>query len=50
MYLIGAMAQCETLKEFGKILFHITVLCTTTYEKHAEFWHFARDQWTNIMC
>jgi len=36
IYLIGAMVQCETLKEFGKILFHVTVLCTTTYEKHAK--------------
>jgi len=34
MYLIGAMVQCATLEDFGKILFHFAVLCTTTYEMH----------------
>jgi len=35
--LTGAtMVQCATLKEFGKLLFHVTVLCTTMYQKHAK--------------
>jgi len=34
MHIIGAMLQSETLNELGAILRSVTVLCTTSYEKH----------------
>jgi len=32
---MGALVKCSSLDEIGTIVFHVTVLCTTTYEKHA---------------
>jgi len=32
---MGALAKCSSLDEIGIIVFHVTVLCTATYEKYA---------------
>ena len=32
---MGALVKCSSLDEIGTIVFHVTVLCTATYEKHA---------------
>jgi len=29
------LVKCSPLDEIGTIVFHVTVLCTATYEKHA---------------
>jgi len=37
MYLTGAMVQWATLKEFGKIPFHVTVLLSQMMVKNLQF-------------
>jgi len=32
---MGALVKCSSLDEIGTIVFHVIVLCTATYEKHA---------------
>jgi len=32
---MGAFVKCSSLDEIGTFVFHVTVLCTATYEKHA---------------
>jgi len=31
---MGALVKYSSLDEIGTIVFHVTVLCTATYEKH----------------
>ena len=35
MHIMGALVKCSSLDEIGTIVFHVTVLCTATSEKHA---------------
>jgi len=35
MHIMGALVKCLSLDEIGTIVFHVTVLCAATYEKHA---------------
>ena len=35
MHIMGALVKCSSLDEIGTIVFHVTVLCTVAYEKHA---------------
>ena len=32
---MGTLVKCSSLDEIGTIVFHVTVLCTATSEKHA---------------
>ena len=34
MHIMGALVKWSSLDGIGTIVFHVTVLCTTTYEKH----------------
>jgi len=31
---MGALVKRSSLDEIGTVVFHVTVLCTATYEKH----------------
>jgi len=35
MHIMGAWVKCSSLDEIGAIVFHVKVVCTATYEKHA---------------
>jgi len=35
MHIMGALVKRSSLNGIGTIVFHVTVLCTATYEKHA---------------
>jgi len=32
---MGALVKCSSLDEIDTFVFHVTVLCTATYEKYA---------------
>jgi len=35
MHIMGALVKCSSLGGIGTIVFHVTVLCIATYERHA---------------
>ena len=35
MHIMGALVKCSSLDGIGTIVFHVTILSTATYEKHA---------------